>query len=104
MTLPPSSACIATRNPPPEVLPFSTPIKESRDRTRTLSKLTLVVGCAFQPILFSGAPKDRPLVPFSTRNAVMEEVFLLLEEEEGAEEGEEEEEEEESFSTFAMTK
>ena len=34
--------------------------------TRQFSKLTMAVGWLFQPSFFSGAPKERPGVPFST--------------------------------------
>lgn len=77
LTLPPSKACIATLKPPPESFASSTPTRASRARTLTLLQLTPVVGCAFHPIFLSGAPKERPFVPFSTRNAVIEDVLLL---------------------------
>ena len=34
--------------------------------TRQFSKFTMAVGWLFQPSFFSGAPNDRPGVPFST--------------------------------------
>ncbi len=37
--------------------------------TRALSNITARVGCAFQPIFFSFAPKDRPGVSFGTSTA-----------------------------------
>ena len=41
--------------------------------TRTSSNMTCRVGCAFQPIFFSSAPKARPGVPFSATRVEMPE-------------------------------
>ena len=39
--------------------------------TRQSSNVTMAVGCDFQPSFFSGAPKPRPGVPFSTTRQEM---------------------------------
>ena len=39
--------------------------------TRQSSKITCAVGLAFHPSFFSGAPNDRPGVPFSTTRQVI---------------------------------
>ena len=39
--------------------------------TRASSKMTARVGCAFQPIFFSFAPKESPGVSFSTTRVEM---------------------------------
>ena len=57
---PPSSPAIAILKPCP-----SAPIRFAAG-TRQFSKITMAVGCVFQPSFFSGAPNDRPGVPFST--------------------------------------
>lgn len=61
LTRPPSKACIAILKPDP-----AAPTLFS-DGTKTLSRLTAVVGCMRQPIFFSGAPKVRPGAPCIAR-------------------------------------
>ena len=60
---PPSSPAMAKRKPSP-----SAPMRFAAG-TRQSSKLTIAVGCDFQPIFFSFAPNDRPGVPSSTTMA-----------------------------------
>ena len=60
---PPSSPLMANLKPWP-----SSPTRLAAG-TLQLSKITCRVGCAFQPIFFSSAPKERPGVSFITANA-----------------------------------
>jgi hypothetical protein len=60
------SPFIAMPNPVPSP---SAPPSIASAGTRTPSNTTCVVGCAFQPIFCSAAPKLSPGVPFSTTNA-----------------------------------
>ena len=65
LSRPPSSPAMAKRNPSP-----SAPTRLATG-TRQSSKITCAVGLAFQPSFFSGAPNDRPGVPFSTTRQLM---------------------------------
>ncbi len=65
---PPLSPFIAMPNPVPSP---SAPPSIASAGTRTPSKITCAVGCAFQPIFSSSAPKLSPGVSFSTMNAEM---------------------------------
>ena len=62
---PPSSPIMARRNPSP-----SRPSRFSMG-TMQSANVTLAVGWEFQPILRSGAPKERPRVLFSTTTQEM---------------------------------
>ena len=65
LTRPPLRPVIAMRKPSPsEPSRFAT-------GTRTSSKITCRVGCAFQPIFFSFGPKLSPGVPSGTTIALM---------------------------------
>ncbi len=65
LTRPPSSPAMAKEKPWPS------PPTRLDTGTRTLSKLTMAVGWAFQPIFRSGAPNDSPAAPFSTTTVEM---------------------------------
>ena len=61
LSRPPSSPAIAILKPSPFVCRSGSPPAPGNS-----SKFTMAVGCDFQPSFFSGAPNDRPGVPFST--------------------------------------
>ena len=60
LSRPPSSPIIAILKPSP-----SAPSRFATG-TRQSSKITIAVGCEFQPSFFSGLPNDNPAAPFST--------------------------------------
>ena len=65
LTRPPLSPLIAMRNPSP------TPPSRADAGTRTSSRITCRVGCAFQPILRSSGPKPSPAASAGTRKALI---------------------------------